>query len=202
MEEPTPASRVDVEELARSIHGLVDVLDADPAAGIVRPWVSTRLEQDVRASSRFTQYGLDFEFRSDEAVDRGGAGSAPSPLRYLLSAVAFCLQGWCAKTWALHALGIEELRVDVRTRMDMRGEHLIPGAVAHPQWLVLDVDMRSEASAERAEAMLREASARCPVTALMVQAIPVYHRLVHNDVLVLDERPAELRAEASEEQTS
>jgi uncharacterized OsmC-like protein len=202
MEDVTPASRVDVDELARSIHGLVETLDADPSAGIVRPWVSTRLERDVRASSRFTQYGHDFEFRSDEAVDRGGAGSAPSPLRYLLSAVAFCLQGWCAKTWALDATGIADLRVDVRTRMDMRGEHLVPGADAHPQWLVLDVEMRSDASDARAVAMLREASRRCPVTALLVKAVPVYHRLVHNGSLVLDDRPPELRSEAAEEQTS
>ncbi|NIP81918.1 MAG: hypothetical protein GWM90_22950, partial [Gemmatimonadetes bacterium] len=87
------------------------------------------------------QYGREFSFESDESVDRAGDGSAPSPLRYFLSGIAFCLQVWYAKGAAIVGCQIDDLRIEVRTFMDMRGEHRVGPVPPHPQWIVVEADV-------------------------------------------------------------
>ncbi len=187
--------------LRQSVAVQSRVLAADPARAIVRPWVRTELERGVIGVSRFTQYGQQHEFRSDEALDRGGEASAPSPLRYLLSGVAFCLQGWCAKTFAVHQVALDALQIELRTRMDMRGELLVDSVAAHPQWLVAHLTLASPAGPATLIALVREAAARCPLSALLARALPLYLLIEVGGVTVLDERPPELQNEQHEEQT-
>ena len=103
---------IDSELLKENLDGLADRLAGNPASGFVTPRVSTTLLEDVRAVSRFTQYGKDFEFRCDESEGRGGRGEAPSPLRYLLTSLAFCQQVWYAKGAAIVGCEIEALDID------------------------------------------------------------------------------------------
>lgn len=175
-----------------------DRLERDPGTGRTRPWVSTRLEQDVRAVARFLQHDQPYEFHCDESPDRAGLGSAPSPMRYLLSGLAFCLQVWCAKVAALRGAALHELQIDVRTLLDMRGEHLVGDVPAHPQWFVLDVRLRSPAPPDDAIAVVREAARRCPVTALVRAAVPVHLLITHNGTTTYDDRPDELSEEHEE----
>lgn len=173
-------------------------LAREPGAARMRPWVSTRLEQDVRAVARFMQYDQPYEFRCDESPARAGLGSAPSPMRYLLSGLAFCLQVWCAKVAALHDAALHELQIDVRTLLDMRGEHLVDDVPAHPQWFVLDVRLRSPAPPDTVIAVVREAARRCPVTSLVRAAVPVHLLITHNGTTTYDDRPDDLREEHEE----
>ncbi|BDZ64395.1 OsmC family protein [Agromyces mangrovi Wang et al. 2018] len=196
-----PEPIVDRQALRASMHRSSERLWKDADAGLVRPWVSASLERDVTAVSRFTQYGTDVEFRADEAPDRGGAGSAPSPMRYLLSGIAFCVLGWAAKTWSARDVAVLRLDLDVRTLLDTRGELGVGDAPQHPQWFVLDVRVEDSATDAAAVGMLREAVACCPISALMSRAVPVHLMLEHNGRAVLDERPAELRTEHEQEQT-
>jgi uncharacterized OsmC-like protein len=192
---------IDRARLLESVAGLARSLDRDTTAGVVRPWVSARLDHNVLGVSEFTQYGTNYVFRSDEAVERGGDGAAPSPLRYLLSSVAFCYQGWVAKISALHGADLESVRVDVRTMLDQRGELLVQDAPVHPQWFVVDLVTSGTASPDAMLAVGSEASRRCPVTALVARAAPVYYRLTHNSDLIRDDRPVSLQHEDAEEQT-
>lgn len=161
------------DPLYDNVTGTAARLRADAAAGIVRPSVSTELISDVSAVSRFTQYGREFEFRCDESEGRGGQGEHPSPLRYLLSSLGFCVQVWCAKTAALHDFPVRSLRVDVTTYMDMRGEHLVGDVPAHPQWFQVTVVFGSPGSPEAARRVAEEALRRCPVAALLTRAVPI-----------------------------
>lgn len=188
----TQLLRENVEDTARRLH------EKAPAHGVVRPWVSTRLEQDVRAVAEFRQYDRDYEFRCDESAGRAGTGAAPSPMRYLLSGVAFCLQVWCAKCSALRDVRIDDLRIDVRTLLDMRGEHLVDDVPAHPQWFVLDVRVESPSPERSVVDAAREATWRCPVTSLVSQAVPVYLLVVQNGTTTYDARPDHLRHEHEE----
>lgn len=189
---------IDVPLLAGTVRSTAARLADDPAGGIVRPWVSTRLEQDVRAVARFDQYGREFTFRCDESVDRAGQGAEPSPMRYLLSGIAFCVQVWCAKSAALRDVPVDGLRVDVRTLLDMRGEHLVGDTPAHPQWFVVDVAVRTTADADAAIAVVTEALRRCPISSLVARAVPVHPVVRRNGVVVHDARPHELRTEHEE----
>lgn len=187
-------TRVDIEKLAANVADTTELLRRDPDAGHVRPNVRTRLIADVQAQSDFVQYGKEFSFRCDESDDRAGKGEAPSPLRYFLSGLAFCQQVWYAKGAALVGIEIEELEIDVRTYMDMRGEHLIDGIPPNPQWIVIEARVTSSGTGAQVLRMVDEANARCPVYNLVVKAVPVYERIIHNGDVVRDTIPEGLES--------
>ena len=189
---------IDGDLLRATVHETADRLTKEPHAGRMRPWVAARLEGDVRGVVRFEQYGSSYEFRSDESVDRGGQGTAPSPMRYLLSAIAFCLQGWCAKTLALLGESPESLGVTVRTLLDMRGEHHVAGVEPHPPCFVLDVDASGPVPGGALVSAVVDARDRCPVTSLVAAAVPLYLVVRHDGAVIHDERPPDLRNEHEE----
>ena len=192
------AERINSHLLRDNVEQTAERLRRDPADGRVRPWVSTRLEQDVRAVARFLQYDQPHEMRCDESEGRAGLGSAPSPMRYLLGSIAFCLQVWCAKVAALRGVAVEDLQIDVRTLLDVRGEHLVDDVPAHPQWFVLDVRITSESAEQQVVEVVAEAARRCPVTSLAAQAVPVHTLITHNGTTTYDGRPDDLRREHEE----
>ena len=173
--------RIDPEKLRSNVESTADRLRSDPMAGHVRPKVVTTLVENVHARSDFVQYDRSFSFECDEAEDRAGRGEAPSPLRYFLSGLAFCQQVWYAKGAALAGCEITELTIEVRTYMDMRGEHLIDRIPQHPQWIVIEATVSSPSPSDRVLAMVDEANARCPVYGLIEKAVPIYERIVHGD---------------------
>lgn len=192
---------IDRPRLRASLEGIADRTRRDAASARMRPWVVATLDRDVTAVSRFEQYGTPYEFRSDESVERGGHDSAPSPMRYLLSSIAFCMVGWCAKTWAAADVAVRSLEAEVRTCLDLRGEHLVAGAPPHPQWFVVEVRIDDDADPQTAIALLRDAARRCPTTSLVARAVPLHLVLVQRGRTQLDTRPDDLRTEHREEQT-
>ena len=163
------ADLIDRPRLRASLEHLADRTRDDAASARMRPWVVATLERDVTAVSRFEQYGTEFEFRSDESVERGGHDSAPSPMRYLLSSIAFCMLGWCAKTWAARDVAVRSLETAVRNvprpaRRAPRGR-----SAAAPAVVRREVRIDDDADPETAIALVREAARRCPTTSLMAQ---------------------------------
>lgn len=183
---------VDRDKLRANYDDLVVRLAADDATGIVRPSVTTRLVGDVTVESTFTQYDREFRFVSDEAVSRGGREAGPSPMRYFLSGLAFCLQGWYAKGSAAVDCELDGLELELRTWMDMRGEHAFADVPPHPQWIVAEVRVTSPAPAGRVLAMIDWGDARCPLASLVRRAIPVHQRVILNGSVIRDEVPADL----------
>jgi len=181
---------VDREMLRTNYDELVAKLSADDAAGFVRPSVTTRLLGDVTVESTFVQYDRPFRFLSDEAAIRGGREEGPSPMRYFLSGIAFCLQGWYAKGSAFADVTLDALEVELRAFMDMRGEHAFADVPPHPQWLVAEVRVQSPSPSAQVLAMVEWGDARCPLGSLVRRAIPVYSRVVHNGATIRDEVPA------------
>src|SRR5688500_19396876 len=106
---------VDREKLRSNHEQVVARLTADEAFGLMRPQVTARLVRDVSVESNFVQYDRDFTFFSDEAKERGGFETGPSPMRYFLSGIGFCLLGWCAKGTALLEVEVKALEVSLRT---------------------------------------------------------------------------------------
>ncbi len=182
--------RVDLDRLRANVVGTAETLRSDDSAGHVRPRVVTRLIQNVNARSDFTQYDKAFSFECDESEGRAGTGSAPSPLRYFLSGLAFCQQVWYAKGAALVGCEIEDLEIDVLTYMDMRGEHLIDGVPPNPQWIVIEAEVTTPGTDAQVLALVDEANARCPVYNLVSKAVPIYERIHRNGVLLRDTVPA------------
>jgi uncharacterized OsmC-like protein len=184
--------RVDLAKLSRNVEDTAELLARDPAAGHVRPRVVTRLIEDVHARSDFVQYDKSFSFECDESLERAGKGAAPSPLRYFLSGLAFCQQVWYAKGAALVGCAVADLIIEVSTYMDMRGEHLIDGIPANPQWILIEAKVESPSPPDRVLAMVDEANARCPVYALVSRAVPIYERITHGGTVLRDTVAAEV----------
>lgn len=182
---------IDHDALRANHEQVVARLEADAGAGLMRPEVTARLVRDVSVESSFVQYGRPFTFHGDEAADRAGHETGPSPMRYLLSGVAFCLLGWWAKGSAVLDVELTSLDVRLRTFLDMRGEHGVADVPPHPQWLVLEVAVSSDAPRERVLEVIDWGIARCPLSVLVARAIPVYAQVVLDGEVVRDEVPAE-----------
>jgi uncharacterized OsmC-like protein len=184
--------RVDIDKLRENVTATAQLLRGDDSAGHVRPRVTTRLIENVHARSDFVQYDRDFSFECDESEGRAGRGEHPSPLRYFLSGLAFCQQVWYAKASALVGCELDDLVIHVLTYMDMRGEHHVGDAPAHPQWIIIEAEVTSTADAATVLAMVDEANSRCPVYALVAKAVPIYERIQLNGSPVRDTVPEEV----------
>lgn len=184
---------IDRAMLRANHEQVVDRLAAEPSFGLMRPEVTARVVKDVSVESSFVQYDRPFTFLSDEAAVRGGQETGPSPMRYLLSGVAFCLLGWWAKGSAMLDVEVASLEVRLRTFLDMRGEHGIADVPSNPQWLVMEVTVSSPGSTERVLEFLDWGIAHCPLSVLVRKAIPVYIRVDHDGSITRDTVPAEAR---------
>lgn len=179
---------IDPERLRDSIERTAGRLSEFTRGGVIRPRVSTRIVHDVSAEATFEQYGRTFTFASDEPAGRGGTGSAPTSIRYFLSAIGFCLDVWLAKGAAVVDCEIRDVALMIEARLDMRIEYDLEPSGA-PQYLLADVRVSSPSPSDRVLAMADEAFRRCP----LVHAIrlPVYQRVTHDGRVIRDELPSE-----------
>jgi len=184
---------IDRATLRQNHEQTIQHLADDPAFGLMRPTVSARIDRDVSVVSTFEQYGRPFTFHGDEALGRGGQETGPSPMRYFLSGIAFCLLGWWAKGSAVVDIELTSLDVRIDTLLDMRGEHGFTDVPPNPQWLILDVTTTSDATPEQVLAAIDWGDDRCPLGVLVRRAIPVHERITHNGNVVRDTVPPDLR---------
>lgn len=182
---------VDRETLRANHERVAGRLKADDGFGLMRPYVTATLVRDVSVECSFEQYDRPFTFHGDEAADRGGHETGPSPMRYLLSGVAFCLLGWIAKASALEGVELSACRTHLRTFLDMRGEHGVGDVPANPQWLVIETEVESEAPEADVLRVLDHGRTHCPLTVLVGRAIPVWERVTLNGRVIRDTVPAE-----------
>ncbi len=185
-------SLVDHSTLKANYESVAEKLANDPEAGLMRPYVSTRLIENVSVESSFVQYDKDYTFYGDEAKSRGGYERGPSPMRYFLNGVAFCLQGWCAKGSAFTGVDVVGMELDITSFLDMRGEHGFEGVPANPQWLILDFRVDSPSSAEQVLDMVDWGIRRCPLSVFVKKAVPVYERVTHNGEVIRDTVPPDV----------
>lgn len=181
---------VDRAKLRSNHEQVVARLTSDDAFGLMRPQVTARLVRDVSVESRFVQYDRDFTFLGDEAADRGGHETGPSPMRYFLTGIGFCLLGWWAKGSAMLEVELASLEVTLRTFLDMRGEHGVGDVPPNPQYLVLDVTVSSEAPPERVLEVLDWGRTHCPLSVVIGKAIPVHERVVLDGTEIRNTVPA------------
>jgi uncharacterized OsmC-like protein len=182
---------IDHSKLRANHEQVVNKLAAEPGYGLMRPTVSARLVRDVSVESSFVQYERTFTFLGDEARDRAGHETGPSPMRYFLSGIAFCLLGWWAKGSAMLDVELASLEVRVGTLLNLRGEHGFAEVPANPQWLVLEIEVGSPAPPESVLEVIDWGIAHCPLSVLVRRAIPVYDRVVHGGAVIRDSVPSE-----------
>lgn len=184
---------IDGAKLRANHEDVVGRLRGDPSYGLMRPQVTARLVRDVAVESSFVQYDRSFTFAGDEALDRGGHETGPSPMRYFLSGIAFCIAGWWAKGSALLDVELGSLELKLRTFLDMRGEHGFEDVPPNPQWLVIEAEVSSPADPERVLEVIDWGVRHCPLSVLVSRAIPVHHHVVLNGTVIRDTVPPHAR---------
>jgi uncharacterized OsmC-like protein len=183
---------IDRATLRQNHEQTIQQLADDPAFGLMRPTVTARVDRDVSVVSTFEQYGRPFTFHSDEAASRGGQETGPSPMRYFLSGIAFCLLGWWVKGSAASDIELMSLEVRIDTLLDMRGEHGFADVPKNPQWLILGITVTSEAADDQVLAAIDWGDERCPLGVLVRRAIPVHERVTHNGNVIRDTVPPDV----------
>ena len=180
---------IDAAQLAATVHGTTARLEANPAGGIIRPWVEATLVRDVEVEIAWEQFGRSFSLRSDEPGGRGGGGSAPTAIRYFLTGIASCLQVWFAKGAALTGCELISVTLRVEAALDMRIEYgLSPSGI--PEHILAVATVESPSNEGQVIAMADEAFRRCPLWNLVVRGLPGYRQVVHNGRLIVDTLPA------------
>lgn len=106
----------------------------------------------------------------DEPKALGGANEGPNPLEYLVASLNGC-KGVMIPLIAKE-LGFEfsELSFDTKGVVDLRGLMGEPGVSTHFQSLTFNVNIKTEESDERLQALQEAVSTRCPVYNLLRDA--------------------------------
>lgn len=171
---------VDGAALRENVRSMAAGLKDSPTAGVGKVRVRTELLGQVTARASWTQYGREFELLCDEAPGRGGTGEAPSPLRYFVAGVAFCLELWYAKGAALAACELERLEVDLEASLDFRPEFRLERVDGRTDSILIDVRIQSPSSSELVLRAVDEGNDRCPLRAMVGAAILLHDRVQHN----------------------
>jgi uncharacterized OsmC-like protein len=182
-------SLVDLDKV-RTDHELeIERLRDDASAHHLRPKVTTRLVRDLTMETSFSQFGATFDLVGVLAAAHGGPPEGPSPLRYFLAGIAFCVTGWWAKGSAVLGHELDSLELDVQSYVDARGEHGFPGIETHPKWIALEARISSDASPSDILALIDWGNDRCPLVGFARLAVPVYERIIHQGTTIRDTVP-------------
>jgi uncharacterized OsmC-like protein len=185
---------VDIEAVREHFESSRRALEAEPAKAWLEPSVTSRLVHNVSMEVAFRQFGRDY--RLGGVIATGPEAEAPSPLRYFLTSIALCVEGWWAKGSALLGSELTSVEVDASLGIDVRGEHGFAGVPRNPQWLGLEGRIAAEASPEEVLAVVDLGNDRCPLLALVQRAVPVHERIVLNGQIIRDSFPARAAASA------
>ena len=186
------ASIVDRPKLKSLYENTVKKLRENDDFGRVKPSVSTKLVENVRVESTFVHDDNPYTMVGDESLALGGSGAGPSPIRYFLSGLGFCLQVWYAKGSAVHDCDITSMTVDLETFLDIRGEHGFEDVPSHIQRVIVSVFVETDADPDLVLAVTDWGNLRCPLSGVIRKAIPVYDQLTVNGTLIRDTVPSDL----------
>jgi uncharacterized OsmC-like protein len=171
---------VDTARLRENVTSMAEGLERSPSAGVATIRVRTELVGQVTARAMWSQYGRDFELVCDEAPGRGGSGHAPSPLRYFLAGLAFCLDLWYAKGAALTGCELESLEVDVEASLDFRPEFRLARVAGRSDSILVDVRVQSPLSSTDVLRAVDEGNVRCPLRGVVGATMVLRDRVTHN----------------------
>ena len=188
------------DELARARALVASQALKDPALVQRRPWVSAHSTGELAVTIEFEQFGRQWHLVSDESRERGGSELGPSPMRYVLAGLSSCLLGWIAKVADERERHCDIESLTIRTMLDMRGENAIADVPPHPQWFVLDLTFADEQSSHE-QSIIREAIARCPISALVAASAPLYVLSRQGERIITDDRPEPIRLADNEDVT-
>ncbi len=122
----------------------------------------------VKAFSKEKGFKVDVEARQhklvvDEPKELGGTDKGANPIEYLLAALASCL----SIALRFHAnkkkIQIDEIEVETKGLLDLRGFMGMEGVKPGLQWVEVDLKIKSPEPEEKIKELVEFVEAHCPV---------------------------------------
>ena len=110
---------------------------------------------------------------ADEPVECSGAGSAPTPEDYLLSAVGSCLTAAWVGALTTRGIAIRTLEVDVRGRVNFAGAYLLDGTPSGFESIEIDVRLDADADPATLEELSPEVLRMSIIPDTIARPVPI-----------------------------
>lgn len=158
------------EKLQQALPQLVEQYRADPESARAEFRASTRAVRGFLTESR----SRDFSQRIDEPEALGGTDQGPNPVEVLLGALGTCQEIVIVAYAAVLGIELEEVNIDVRGELDLRGLFNVADVPAGFKSVHFDADIRArDATEEQLEQLRQLALAHCPVLDTLERPVAV-----------------------------
>ena len=177
--EPKPLNGVDVPALFATIGAV----RAQPELAQFTFRASSRWVKGTHSVARFETFTgaggdhvhqFEAEYDADHPAPLCGADRGPTPVEYLLSALASCLTAGIGNIAAARGVELHEVTAKVAGEIDLRGLLGIDDSVRNGySQLAIDFDIKGDGSEEQLRAIVEQSRARSAVYDVLTNGIPV-----------------------------
>lgn len=153
--EPRPALSMDRARIRSAHESRQEAWQTDPKPLTVR--AAVRVVEDHRKTARVGAFTIE----SDEGTIVGGAGTAPSPLSYFVSAIGFSVLTDLVRAFAVFELPVDELSLDVEADFPLKAKYGGEPVSIAASSVRYDVSIASPAPRERIAEAVAWAERHC-----------------------------------------
>lgn len=127
-----------------------------------------------------------YTFRSDEAADLGGDGSAPNPLAFFVASIGFCLLTQLTRACALEHLALESVDMDIRASFPLENKYGVSDLSAAAEKVTYTAEVRGDIDPDRLRAAFDWAESVCHVVRSLKEPVEVATELRLNGVTLAE----------------
>lgn len=139
-----------------------------------------RKESAVNVESTTGQVVMTYDIASDEGELLGGNNTAPPPLAFFTSSIAFCLMTQISRYAHMRKLDLTDVRMTTVVHYRNQGSVLRGDVLGLVESIESTVEIDSNESDETVQQLLEDAERGCYVHNALVNPIQVKNRLLHN----------------------
>lgn len=154
----------------QAVSGLAEAIGADPVKGHTRWSASVEWKGGFRTRSRIRQFD---PVPCDEPSALGGTDTASNPVEQLLAALGSCLAVGVAANASARGLAIDSLQISVEGDLDLATFLGLAEDHAGFSDIRAEIELRSSASTEEVDDLLRHVVATSPVGHTLARPIPL-----------------------------
>lgn len=178
---------IDNSRLLENFQQWQKVLREDPNKGISTPSVTVTSIRNLESRADIRDKSASWTFYSDEDKARGGESKHPSALGYFLGALGFCQHVWLLKCAAILGLTINSADIEVRSILDLRGEHFLDNIYPGLQYFAIETRIGSSEPEEKIRSLAKLVDSSCPIYNTLNRAAPIKQKLVLNGRIISGE---------------
>lgn len=159
------------ETLKKALQSKIAAVQNNPATARIVFRARTQLIENVKCSASVRSFP---PMLVDEPRDIGGGDEAMNPVELVLVALGTCQEIMYAAYAAVMGIKLDELKIDVRGYLDLRGLFGLDESVpAGYQKITYETTIVSSADAATIQKLIETAEANCPLLDMLKRPIDV-----------------------------